>query len=146
MITKPIFTLLSKQVAKPGYTFQYLGENEICKSCPTFKVCLGRLEENELYSVIKVKKKKIDCKLIEEKAIVVQIKSSIRKLAVNTGSAVIGTSIKIQNVNGLPCCDNCLCQPDYVKVGKRYTVKKVVKKTYDCPFYASRALVEVEPS
>lgn len=145
MISKPIYTILSKCVAKPGYTFQFLGVNKICEACSTFKVCLGRLEENELYSIIKVNEKKIYCKLLEEKAIVVQVKLSSRKLAVNTGSAVVGTSIKIQKVDGLPCCDNCLCLPDYVKIGKQYVVKKVVKKTYDCPFYASRALVEVEP-
>ena len=146
MITKPIYTLLSKYVTKLGYNFEFLGINKICESCDILKVCLGRLEENELYTVIKVTNKTIDCKLLEEKAIVVQVKLSARKLAVSTGSAVVGTSIKIQKIDGLPCGDNCLCLPNYVMNEKQYVVTKVIKKNHYCPFYVSRALVEVEPA
>ena len=145
MISKPIYTTLSEYVAKPGYTFQFLGEAKLCRSCPKLKVCLGRLEVNEIYFVTEVRKNKFICPLIEESAVVVQVKPSLRKLVVSSGSAVIGTSVRVKGVDGVPCSNNCLCFPNYIKEGKQYIVRRVIKKTYDCPFYSSRSLVEVEP-
>ena len=146
MNSKLIYTTLNESVAKPGFTFQFLGEAETCRSCSSLKACLGRLEIEEYYSVTDVRKNKIECKLLEERAVVVQVKPQPRNLAVNSSSAVAGTTILVGGADGVPCRDNCLCLPSNVRVGKYYVVKRLIKKTCDCPVYASRSLVEVEPS
>ena len=146
MNSKLIYTILNESLAKPGFTFQFLGEAETCRSCSSRKACLGRLEIEEFYSVTDVRKNKIECKLLEERAVVVQVKPQPRNLAVSSISAVVGTTISVQGVDGIPCRDNCLCLPNNVKIDKHYIVKRVIKKTCDCPVYASRSLVEVEPS
>jgi uncharacterized protein (UPF0179 family) len=146
MTYKSIYTTLNESLAKPGYAFQFLGEAETCRSCPSLKPCLGRLEIEEFYFVTNVRKNKLECKLLEERAVVVQVKPQPRNLAVSSISAVVGTTISVQGVDGIPCRDNCLCLPNNVKIDKHYIVKRVIKKTCDCPVYASRSLVEVEPS
>jgi uncharacterized protein (UPF0179 family) len=114
--------------------------------CQHRKVCLGKLQEGEFYSIIKVGKNKLDCPLIEGKAVVVQVKPSPRLLAVSRGSAVEGMTITVNANNGLPCGEKCLCLPRNVKAGQRYVVTRVVKKTFDCPYGSSRSLVEVAPT
>lgn len=145
MIAKPIYTTLNECLAKPGFTFQFLGEAETCRYCPSLKPCLGRLEKEEFYSVTEVRKNKLECKLLEERVVVVQVKPQPRNLAVSSSSAVVGTKIRVRGADGIPCRDNCLCLPSSVRIGKYYVVKRVIKKTYGCPVYASRSLVEVEP-
>ncbi|MFQ6135037.1 MAG: UPF0179 family protein, partial [Nitrososphaerales archaeon] len=83
MNSKTIYTTVSRYVAKPGYSFKFLGAAETCRSCSSMKVCLGRLEEGELYSVIEVGKNRLECPLIGEEAVVVQVKPSPRVLAVS---------------------------------------------------------------
>ena len=146
MISKPIYTIINERLAKLGFTFQFLGEAETCRSCPSLKACLGRLEIDEYYTITNVMTNKLECKLCEERAVVVQVKPLPRDLAVNSSSAVVGTTIRIRESNGVPCRDNCLCLPDNIKTGKYYIVKKLIKKTCDCPIYSSRSLVEVEPA
>lgn len=144
MTSKSIYTLVSRYVATPDYSFEFLGSVEICTSCTNRKICLGRLEEGEIYSVIKVGKNRLECPLIGEDAVVVQVKSSPRVLAVSSRSAVEGTTLRVQASAGAPCGDGCLCLPSYVRVGRKYVVRKIVKKAFDCPF-GPRSLVEVEP-
>ncbi len=146
MISKPIYTTLNECVAKPGFTFQFLGEDKTCRSCSSLKACLGRLEIGEFYSVTDVRKNRLECKLLDERAIVVQVKPQLRDLAVSNSSAVVGTKIIVREADGIPCRDNCLCLPNNVKTGKYYVVKRLIKKTCDCPVYSSRSLVEVEPA
>lgn len=146
MISKLIYTTINECLAKPEYTFQFLGESETCKTCSSLKACLGRLEIEEFYSVTKVRKNKLECKLLEERAVVVQVKPQPRRLAVRSSSAVVGTKISVHETDGVPCMNNCLCLPNNVKTGKYYVVKKLIKKTCECPVYSSRSLVEVEPA
>ncbi len=141
-----IYTTVSRYVAKPGYSFKFLGESESCQGCAVKKVCLGRLEEGELYTVAEVGKNRLECPLIGEDAVVVQVKPAPRMLGVSSRSAVIGTTLSIRPQDGVPCNDACLCLPDSVQLGRKYVVRRVVKKTFDCPFGSSRVLVEVEPA
>jgi uncharacterized protein (UPF0179 family) len=143
--SQPIYTTVSRYVAKLGYSFKFLGASEPCQSCSMLKVCLGRLEEDELYSIIKVGKNRLECSLIGEDAVVVQVKSSSRVLAVSNRSAVVGTTLRVQAREGVPCGDQCLCLPDSVKLKRKYVVRRIVKKAFDCPLASSRSLVEVEP-
>ena len=145
MISKPIYTTLYESLAKPGFSFQFLGEDEICRPCSSVKACLGRLEQGEFYSVTEVMNNKLECKLLEERAVVVQVKPQLRDLAVSNSSVVVGTKISVREADGIPCRENCLCLPNNIKTGKYYVVKRLIKKTCDCPVYSSRSLVEVEP-
>ncbi len=145
MNPKTIYTTVSRYVAKPGYSFKFLGASEPCQSCSIMKVCLGRLEEDELYSITKVGKNRIECSLIGEDAVVVQVKPSTRILAVSNRSAVAGTTLRVHARDGVPCGDQCLCLPDSVRLDRKYVVRRVVKKAFDCPFGSSLSLVEVEP-
>ena len=145
MSSKQIYTTLSECLAKPGFTFQFLGEDEMCTACSSRKACLGRLEIDEFYSVTDVMKNKLECKLIDDNAVVVKVAPQLRNLAVSNSSAVIGTKISVRETDGIPCSENCLCLPINVKTGKYYVVKRLIKKTCDCPVYSSRSLVEVSP-
>ncbi len=147
-MTPSIYTLINPTVAKPGYSFEFLGVAEPCTSCRNLKVCLGKLQNGEFYSVTEVGKNKLDCPLIEGKAVVVQVKPSPRLLAVSRGQAVEGMTVTVtaNAGDGLPCGEECRCLPRYVKAGQRYVVKRIVKKSFDCPYSSSRSLVEVTPA
>ncbi len=146
MTPNRIYTTVSSYVAKPGYSFTFQGVAEICRSCSTVKVCLSRFEEGEMYTVVEVGKNRLECKLLEEDAIVVQVKPSLRVLALSSKSAVVGTTLRVQPDSGRSCGDSCLCFPSYVKAGRKYVVRRIVQKTFDCPLGSSRSLVEVEPA
>ncbi len=145
-MTQSIYTLINPSVAKVGYSFEFLGVAEPCTHCRNRKVCLGKLKEGEFYSVTEVGKNKLDCPLIEGKAVVVQVKPSLRLLGVSRGSAVEGMTVTANASDGLPCGAECLCLPGYVKAGQRYLVQRIVKKSFDCPYSSSRSLVEVTPA
>jgi uncharacterized protein (UPF0179 family) len=140
-----IYTTVSKYVAKKGYSFKFLGAADECKTCPIMKVCLGKLEENELYSISEVGRRRLDCPLIGEDAVVVLIKKASRLLGVSSKSAIIGTTLRVPKGRDMKCNDRCLCYPDYINEDKKYVVLRVVKKTFDCPYESSRSLVEVQP-
>ncbi len=109
------------------------------------KVCLGRLEIGELYSITKVSKNKMECLLIDEDSIVVEVNVSPRLLAVSARSAVVGTTIRVRPLERVRCSTLCLCLPNHVKAGRKYVVLRIIRKTFDCPLGSSRSLVEVEP-
>ena len=145
MTSKTIYTTVSRYVANVGYSFKFLGVGNTCRSCPELKACLGRLEEDEMYSIINVKNNWLNCPLLGEESVVVQVKPSPRVLAVKNKSAVIGMILRIKSRECVPCEVTCLLLPDHVKVDKKYIVQKVLKKTFECPFEPSLSLVEVEP-
>jgi uncharacterized protein (UPF0179 family) len=145
-LTPTIYTLLSPSVARLGYSFEFLGESEPCGACRHRKSCIGKLENGEVYSVIKVGKNRLECPLIGQQAAVAQIRLAPRLLAVSSRSAVEGMNITVQADDGLPCGEECLCLPAHVKIGKRYIVERIVKKTFECPYGSSRSLVEVSPA
>ncbi|HEY4699804.1 MAG TPA: UPF0179 family protein [Nitrososphaerales archaeon] len=139
-----IYSTVSRYVARNGYSFKFLGSNDICKSCKTMKTCLGRLEDGEQYSVISVGKNRVKCILLEEESVVVQLQLSNRILAVNNKSAVIGTIVKLNEGGGEACGAECKCFPTNVKPNRKYMIKRIIQKVFDCPL-GSRSIVEVEP-
>jgi len=102
------------------------------------------LEDGEQYSVIFVGKNRVKCILLEEESVVVQLQLSNRILAVNNKSAVIGTIVKINEAGGGACGAECKCFPTNVKPNRKYMIKRIIQKVFDCPL-GSRSIVEVEP-
>lgn len=146
MNQKTIFTTVSTYVARVGYSFKFLGASEECSICRIFKACLGRMEENSIYTIVSIGKNNLECKLIGEKAIVVKIKPALRIFGVSNKSAIIGTRFKIKEKESDRCCESCVCIPSSSDLEKKFVVRRVVKKNFSCALGSSRSLVEVEPS
>jgi len=126
-------TLLNKKVAKPGYRFIHEGKAEECLDCPIRKVCVENLEKGRIYEVIKVRRKKHKCKLIEDEVVVVEVINAPIEIAISPKKAIEEI---ITSYSSIPCEKICpyqsLCKPEGLKEGDKIKIEKVLNRI-ECP-------------
>lgn len=110
-------TLLSKNVAKKGYQFQYNGDTQICKKCEFYPICHEKLEKGRIYEVIKVKNKKQQCLLIDNTVLPVEVKEIEYVAIINTEKAIEGAVIEFTPIqcDQYACSNKDLCSPPGLK-------------------------------
>ena len=131
-MTEEIITLLPRQLAKIGYKFYFIANNE-CTRCQYRNICVSKLRDGRLYVVTRMIKevpKNIICPMINDIVIPVYIRlSPITVNLLSSGSLSPGMLTTFVS----PSCDkfNCpfrkMCYPkglnrgDTIRVSRLYT-------------------------
>ncbi len=136
-------TLVSESVAKPGYSFYYLGEMDACADCKLKNVCLS-LDRGSLYRVKEVRKMRHECPETESTVIVVEAEKIPFPAAMSKKSAIDGMVITFKETDcGKTDCANWfMCHPPAGIDGDKFTVTEVGNDV-DCPAGEKIVLVKL---
>ena len=121
-------------MAKSGYSFLYEGAALKCKGCLYIKVCHEGLVAGRTYKTINVREKTVDCKLLCDKAILVEVNLSEVDAVVNPKNAIEGAQIIFESQ---PCgeieCERFKdCVPDGLPIGESCKVIRI-HANFLCP-------------
>lgn len=145
---KNIITIIGPKQARIGFRFLYQGFSDTCKACKYHNACLDNLDEGRIYSIKKVKNKKLPCELHGGQGKVVEVVEDSIKAALEKHVAIQDALI---NFNSLECdtleCENRIkCNPLGLFDGDKCKVIKIMD-VIDCPkgFEISSVLLQRRP-
>jgi uncharacterized protein (UPF0179 family) len=126
-------TLIATTESREGYEFVYQGGAPVCRTCPYRHACLT-LDVGRHYAVTKVRPVTHPCALQESEAHVVEVKAVPRPLVVDSGSAVVGSSVE---VGRYPCrrmdCPNWwVCAGPNLPAKQRFRIERVDPEAAEC--------------
>jgi uncharacterized protein len=126
-------TLLATAEARDGYEFVYQGGAPVCRTCPYRHACLT-LDVGRQYAVTKVRAVTHPCALQESEAHVVEVKAVPRSLVVESGSAVVGSTVEIGRY---PCrrvdCPNWwICAGPNLPPKQRFRIERTDPELAEC--------------
>jgi uncharacterized protein (UPF0179 family) len=136
-------TLLAENQAKPGFEFVYHGAAPVCRTCPYRHACLT-LDIGRRYAVTRVRPVQHPCALQETVANVVEVAPAPRRLLVEAGSAITGSSIEVgrYRCSRLDCPNWDACAGPSLPPKQRYRIVKVNAEAAEC--LVGRSLRAVE--
>ena len=125
---KPIVTLVSVSQAKIGLTFINRGASQKCKRCEFYKVCVGNLEVNRVYRIVRVRDRSLPCSLYETEMKVVEVVEAEIDTVVPSKVAVEGAIItyKSPECEDQECENRDICFPEGLFDGDRCKILKVI--------------------
>ncbi|WP_455277097.1 UPF0179 family protein [[Eubacterium] cellulosolvens] len=131
---KKIITIIGPKQARIGFRFLYQGTSDTCNVCKYQNACLDNLEEGRIYSIKKVKNKKLPCELHGSQGRVVEVVEDPIEAAIEKHIAIQDALI---NFNSLECdaleCENIIkCNPLGLFNGDKCKVIKIMD-VIDCP-------------
>jgi uncharacterized protein (UPF0179 family) len=131
---KKIITIVGPKQARVGFKFLYKGISDTCKECKYSNACLNNLQEGRIYSIKKVKSKKLPCELHGGEGRVVEVFEGPVEAAIEKHAAIQDALI---NFNLLECdafeCENIIrCNPLGLFNGDKCKVIKIMG-VLDCP-------------
>ncbi|WP_309492149.1 UPF0179 family protein [Candidatus Hecatella orcuttiae] len=131
---KKIFTFLSLNNAKEGYTFLYEGKPKVCEDCEYVKVCHENLTPHTAYTVASVKEKQVSCQVFEGDARLVEVQPAEVEGAVEVHLAIPGALIRFnpQPCSRLHCEKFNLCVPNALVEGAACRVMEL-RERFVCP-------------
>ncbi|MHC1586227.1 MAG: UPF0179 family protein [Candidatus Hecatellaceae archaeon] len=134
-----LFTFLGKGQAKPGYLFIYEGEAEKCGECSYLKVCHGKLKSGNLYRVVEVKDKEVECPILGE-SLLVRVEPAEIQVALESKYAIEGATVKFlpQDCGQLECQYFDLCVPASLQASDRAFKVVRVGEAFTCPRSGNR--------
>ena len=106
MLKKNIITIIGENQARLGFKFLFHGYSSECKDCKFNKACLNNLEQNRVYEVVKVTKKKLKCKLHGNECRVVEVIERSIECAIESRFAIQDALIEFN----LMKCDSLNCE------------------------------------
>ncbi|HYA56923.1 MAG TPA: UPF0179 family protein [Thermoplasmata archaeon] len=126
-------TLLSVAQAREGFEFIYNGGGPVCRTCPYRHACLT-LDAGRKYAVTKVRTVTHPCALQETDAAVVEVKAVPRSVVVDSGSAIVGSSIEVARYpcQRLDCSSWWVCAGPALPAKQRYHVAAVDPEPAEC--------------
>ncbi|MDH5816080.1 MAG: UPF0179 family protein [Candidatus Nezhaarchaeota archaeon] len=129
-----ITTLIGELQAKPGFKFVFKGATETCNRCKLKEVCVMKLEEDTIYKVVEVLKKKHKCPLREGWVVVARVVEAEVEAVVDVKVAIEDAIItfKRRTCEKTSCKLWDLCQSPYVRDGAKYKVLRVEKENVIC--------------
>ncbi len=129
-----VITFIAKNLAKPGYRFQHMGESEKCKTCKMFQVCIQPLEVGRIYEVVEILENEFECPVHEEQIKVVRVKETEKEVGMPTNMIFSGatTSFQPQECLDLICEFMKFCVPVGLKEGDKVRISKIIRKNLNC--------------
>lgn len=134
MSQETITTLIGELQAKPGFKFVFKGAAEVCIQCKLREVCVMKLEQNTIYKVVEVLKKKHKCPLRESWVVVVKVIEAEVEALLDAKMAVKDAVITFRrkSCEKPDCSMRNLCQSPYVKDGAKYRILRVENEGVIC--------------
>lgn len=134
MTQEVITTLIGELQAKPGFKFVFKGVADACGQCKLREVCVMKLEQNTIYKVVEVLKKRHKCPLRECWVVVVKVAEAEVEALLDVKMAIEEAVItfKRKKCERLSCKMWDLCQSPYVRDGAKYKVLKVEEEGVIC--------------
>lgn len=129
-----ITTLIGELQAKPGFKFVFKGAADVCNQCKLKEACVMKLEQNTIYKVVEVLKKKHKCPLREGWVVVARVVEAEVEAVLDAKMAIEDAIITFRRKT----CEksDCklwnLCQSPYMKDGAKYKVLKVEDESVIC--------------
>lgn len=126
-------TLLSRAQAHEGFEFVYLGGAAVCRTCPYRQACLT-LDAGRRYQVTRVRPVSHPCALQEAEASVVEVKPVPRPLVVDSGSAIVGSSVLVGRYAcaRMDCSNWSICAGPTLNGKQQYRVEQVEPDATEC--------------
>ena len=106
MSKKNIITIIGENQARVGFKFLFLNYSNECEDCEYRKACLNSLEQNRVYEVVKIIKKKLECKLHGNESRVVEVAEKSAEVAIESRIAIQDAIIKLDHME----CDFMGCE------------------------------------
>ncbi|MFX1465943.1 MAG: UPF0179 family protein [Promethearchaeota archaeon] len=126
---EPVITFIAKNLAKPGYKFQHMGESENCKNCKMYQVCIQPLEAERIYEVIEVLENEFECPQHEEQIKVVRVKETEKEVGIPTNITFSGATISFYPQDCTEICEfRKFCAPAGLKEGDKIRILDIIKK------------------
>ncbi len=126
---EPVITFIAKNLAKPGYRFQHMGESEKCKTCKMYQVCIQPLEAERIYEVVEILENEFECPIHEEQIKVVRVKETEKEVVIPTNMTFSGATISFQPQECPEICDfRKFCVPAGLKEGDKVRIIDTIKK------------------
>lgn len=134
MVQELITTLIGELQAKPGFKFVFKGAADVCNQCKLKDVCVMKLEQNTMYKVVEVLKKKHKCPLRGGLVVVAKVVEAEVEALLDAKMAIEDAVITFRRrtCRKINCKLRDLCQNPYVKDGEKYKVIKVEDESVDC--------------
>jgi len=132
---KPVVTLIGVGQAEAGRIFIHKGPSPKCEDCDYFNVCIGNLESERAYRIVKIRDKTLPCRLYEAEMQVVEVIEAEMPSAISSQIAIERAIItfNMPNCNMQGCRNYELCFPKVLKNGDRCKILKV-DEDINCPF------------
>jgi uncharacterized protein (UPF0179 family) len=129
-----IITIIGKNQARVGFKFLFLGYSNECEDCEFRKACLNNLEQNRAYEVVKITKKKLECKLHGAESRVVEVTEKPVEVAVESRIAIQDAIIKYDQIKcDFMTCENYKkCIPIGLSDGDKCKIFEVIENI-ECP-------------
>ncbi|MEM2214240.1 MAG: UPF0179 family protein [Candidatus Nezhaarchaeales archaeon] len=129
-----ITTLIGELQAKPGFKFVFKGGADVCSQCKLREACVMKLEQNTMYKVVEVLRKKHKCPLREGWVVVARVVEAEVEAVLDAKVAIEDAIItfKRKACEKTSCKFWSTCQSPYVKDGTKYKVLKVEKESVNC--------------
>ena len=146
---KKIITIIGPKQARVGFKFLYQGFSSTCKVCEYNNTCLDNLEEGRIYSIKKVKNKKLPCELHGGEGKVVEVVEGPIEAAIEKRVAIQDALINFNSLecDALECKNSIQCNPLGLFNGDKCKVVKIMG-VLDCSkgFEISSVLLQRRPS
>ncbi len=134
MVDRSIITIVGKEQARTNFKFIFHGHSSDCRVCKYRKACLDNLEQGRIYSIVKVTKKDLECRLHGGKGRVVEVVEDTIEVAVEARMAIQNALIEFDPIrcNLLKCENYEKCTPIGLFDGDKCKIIKIVS-TLECP-------------
>ena len=134
MANRSIITIIGKEQARPNFKFIFNGYSRDCKVCKYSKACLNNLEAGRIYSIVKITKKDLECKLHGGKGRVVEVFEEDIEGAIEARMAIQDALIEFNPISCdlLACETYKKCAPLGLIDGDKCKIIKITG-TLDCP-------------
>jgi len=106
LLKKNIITIIGENQARVGFKFLFHGYSIECEDCEYKKACLNNLEQDRVYEVVKIAKKKLECKLHGNGSRVVEVAEKSVEAAVESRIAIQDAIIEFNLIK----CDFMICE------------------------------------
>ena len=120
--------------ARIGYKFFFQGYSCFCRVCEYKKACLDNLEEGRIYSIAKVKNKKLSCELHGGEGRVVEVIEEPIEAAIKSRIAIPDALIDFDSIEceSFTCKNYCKCNPSGLFDRDKCKMIEIVG-VLDCP-------------
>jgi uncharacterized protein (UPF0179 family) len=128
---EPVITFIAKNLAKPGYKFQFqhMAESEKCKNCKMYQVCIQPLVVERIYEVVEVLENEFECPIHEEQIKVVRVKETKKEVGIPSNMTFSGAIISFQPQDCHEICEfRKFCVPAGLKDGDKIRIIETIQK------------------
>ncbi len=134
MLKKNIITIIGENQARVGFKFLFLSHSNECEDCEYRKACLNNLEQNRVYEVVKITKKKLECKLHGTESRVVEVAEKSIEVAVESRIAIQDAVMEFNRIKcDFMACENYnKCMPMGLSEGDKCKILEVMENI-KCP-------------